>query len=305
MTQSTNSATTSTIKAIGFVPELKLDASINRKLKLAEGLYILPNTDERTVTLRNEIISRGYMLNEGSYLYFDGNLKEDGTAYEIFQGYCLALTFYYPAGRATCRVVKELGSDKAADLFIDTYDKFGYELDEVITLKASTIKKVLAVFTRVETQLATEDFNPLRNSVEFFILFLAEKQIRTRLLYLSICLESVFLDEDVEGIAYKLAIRCARFLHKYTRSVNMASVFEEVKNGYALRSKIIHGSDYRKESNKIIRKKSMTSELDHIEPLENIVKNTLSQIFLNEDLYNQSCKGAIGTFIDNNFILMD
>ena len=256
------------------------------------------------INFRNEIESKGYKISGGSYLYFEGNLKEDGTLYEVFQGYSLALTFFRPRGRATCRAVKELDNNEGLQLFIDEYDKFGYEPEDIISLNPSKIKEVESIYSRVETQLENKDFNPLRNSLEFFILFLSEKPIRTRLLYLSICLESILLEGENEGLAYKLGIRCANLLNAFYRNVNMESIFEEIKNGYMLRSKIIHGDDYKEASAKIIKRKGgKATELSHVLNLETIVKDILSVIFSNQDPYDLSVGSKLGKVIDQKYIL--
>ena len=224
--------------------------------------------------------------------------------YEVFQGYSLALTFFHPKGRATCRAVKELDSDGNVQLFIDEYDKFGYEPEDVIHLKPLKIKEVKSIYSRVEAQLENKDFNPLRNSLEFFMLFLSEKPIRTRLLYLSICLESILLEGESEGLAYKLGIRCANLLNAFYRGVSMESIFEEIKNGYMLRSKIIHGDDYKGASEKIIRRRGGTAtELGHVLNLETVVKDILAVIFSNQDLYELSIYSKLGKEIDQKYIL--
>ena len=245
----------------------------------------------------------GFTLPEGSYLYFDGKLKADGTLYEVFQGYCLALTLCYPAGRATCRAVQDLDAPDAVELFIDEYDKFAYDPDDLIRFDLRQSRSVKSVFARVESQLETSDFNALRNSLEFFTWYLSEPRIRTRLLYLSICLESLFLEGEGEGIGYKLGLRCGQFLCAFNKHVEPESVFTQVRNGYALRSKIIHGSDYNKESSKQIKRGDATTELDHVLSLEKIVKHALSAIFHREDLFEASRSGKLGSLIDKKYLL--
>jgi len=291
-------------RAIAFIPEFKFERVISRKIKLAENIYLLPGAHKTATEFRNEIESMGHKISGGGYLYFDGRLNGDGTLYEVFQGYSLALTFFYPKGRATCRAVKDLDCTEGVELFIDEYDKFGYEEEDVIILRSSKIREVKSIYARVEAQLENSNFNPLRNSLEFFILFLSEKQIRTRLLYLSICLESVLLEGDSEGLAYKLGIRCSNLLNAFYRNVNMESVFDEIKNGYTLRSKIIHGDDYEGASAKIIKKKGGTAtELSHVLNLETVVKDILSVVFSNQNLYEFSIDGKLGKITDQKYIL--
>jgi len=260
-------------KAIAFIPEFKFNHVVSRKIKLTQNIYLVAENSEIATSFRNEIESEGFKISGGSYLYFEGHLKNDGTLYEVFQGYSLALTFFYPSGRTTCRAVKEFGDNESVQLFIDEYDKFGYEPEDIITLAPLKIKAVESIYYRVEAQLENKDFNPLRNSLEFFTLFLSEKPIRTRLLYLSICLESILLEGESEGLSYKLGIRCANLLNAFYKKVDMESVFDEIKNGYELRSKIIHGDDYNGASAKIIKKRGgNATELDHVLKLETIVK---------------------------------
>ncbi len=291
-------------KALGFVPELKFGRNINRRIKLTDNIYLLPDESTLAVDFRSEIEKKGYKLSDGSVLYFQGSLKADGTLYEIFQGYALALTFFNPKGQATCRAFKDLDTEEGIQLFIDEYDKFGYEKEDVITLKPSKVKDVKSIYSKVEKQLEIKDFNPLRNSLEFFILFLNERKIRTRLLYLSICLESVLLEGATEGLSYKLSMRCANLLNAFYKGVNMESVFGEIMSGYELRSKIIHGDDYNKASEKIIRRRGGNStELDHVINLEAVVKDVLSVIFSNQSLYDSSIESGLGKMIDQKYIL--
>jgi hypothetical protein len=289
-------------KAIAFIPELKFEYAITRKIKLSEHIYLLPEEHTLARDIRKDIKSKGHDISKGSYLYFEGSLKNDGTLYEIFLGYAIALTLFNPKGRATCRAIKDLDSNDT-QLFIDEYDKFGYEPEDVITLKKEKINQVKNIYSRVEAQLENKDFNPLRNSLEFFILFLSEKQIRTRLLYLSICLESVLLEGEDEGLSYKLGVRCANLLNAFYTKVDMNSVSKEIKNGYSLRSKIIHGDDYNKASKTIINKGGAATELGHVLRLEAIVKDVLSVIFSSQDFHDLSIKGDLGKTIDQKYIL--
>ena len=291
-------------KAVAFIPEFKFTRPVSRKIKLTDSLFLIPEKSLFATGLREEIEGKGYKISEGAYLYFEGNLKADGTLYEIFQGYALALTFFSPKGQATCRAVKDIENEEEVQLFIDEYDKFGYEQEDIISVKPGKVKEVRAIYSRVEPQLESKDFNPLRNSLEFFILFLSEKKIRTRLLYLSICLESVLLEGSTEGLSYKLGIRCANLLNAFYKKVDMESIFEEIKNGYELRSKIIHGDDYKGASAKIIKRRGeQSTELDHVINLETVVKDILSLIFSNQDLYDESISSKLGKVIDQKYIL--
>lgn len=291
-------------RAIGFIPELKFKEVSNRKIKLTSGISILPESDILVSEFKSELATKGYKVSGGGYLYFEGDLKQDGTLYEVFQGYALALTFFSPKGRASCRALRDLDAEEGIHFFIDEYDKFGYEEEDIISVQRKDISHIRSIFTRVEAQLENKDFNPLRNSLEFFILFLSEKPIRTRLLYLSICLESILLEGENEGLAYKLGIRCANLLNAFYTNVVMSSIFDELKNSYVLRSKIIHGDDYKKESDRIIRRGgSRTTELDHVLNLESIVKDILSLIFSNQELYDLSIASKLGKIIDERYIL--
>ena len=291
------------MRAVAFIPEVATVRPLSRKIKLSSALWLLPPDSRLARNLRAEIEAGGYTVSGGSYLYFDGNLKADGTLYEVFQGYCLALTYFYPQGRATCRAFHELGSPKKVELFIDEYDKFAFDPDDLIKLERKRIRSIDRVFARVEAQLETAEFNPLRNAVEFFIWYLSEPRIRTRLLYLSICLESLLLEGEGEGIAYKLGMRCASLLDAFDQTTTPESVLLQVRNGYTLRSKIIHGSDYAKESTKLIKRGHATTELDHVLSLEKIVKHTFSVIFAHEDLYDASRTDELASLIDTKYLL--
>lgn len=294
-------------KFVGFIPEAKFDEQIARRVKLSPGLFLLSKNHINAIVLTLLIEELGYQVNEGVFIYFEGDLKEneETTAYEIFQGYCLALTFFYKDGRATCRAIKELETDKRVELYIDEADQFRFDPDDEISLSRGDLKRIEKVYGRVEEQLSITEFNPLRNSIEFFLMFLRENQIRIRLLYLTICLEGVFLDGDNQEINHKLSLRCAKFLNKFDSTIEPRATFHEVKNGYKLRSKIIHGDDYAKESSSQIRssKNRAGSEIDHVLILERIVKNMYHFVFLDQDIYTMAVERKLGVYIDENYIL--
>lgn len=294
----------SVVKAIGYIPELKFGTNNKQRIKLTENLFLLPLSDSTAQEFKASIEAMGHKLTDGRFLYYEGTLRQDGTTYEVFQGYALALSFFNPKGRASCRAIKELESESEIELFIDEHDRFGYETEDVITVTKANVATVGNIYKRVEAQLVAKDFNALRNSLEFFILFLEERKIRTRLLYLSISLESILLEGESEGLAYKLGMRGANLLSAYYEKVDMTKIFTELKNSYDLRSAIIHGNDYKKISDKVTGKRGKTStELDHILVLEAIVKDILSLVFGTEDLYNLSVTSQLGKTIDQKHIL--
>lgn len=293
------------MKAVAFIPEIK--SRIKTKKELYPGLFLLPESDVIVKDFKKDINNKGYNLKNGIYLYFDGALKEDGTPYEIFQSYSLALTFYYE-GLATCRVYKEIENDEL-EFFIDENDKFGYDDQDERDLNLKDIEKIAIFYDRISSNLFSKKFNPMVNSLEFFNRFLKEREIKPRLLYLNICLESIFLaGSETEGISYKLGIRCSNLLYSDDDSLNKHDTYTEVKNGYDLRSKIIHGGDYDKVSQDIIKKKKVSNiqrtELDHVIVLEKIVKRVFKIILDNESLYKLSKESKLGGEIDNIFILV-
>lgn len=289
---------------LAFIPELNFGGKSKRQL--GSGLFFLPSTHQFSIQLAQEIKDAGYTIQDGAYLYYEGDLKEDSTPYEIFHGYCLALSFFYIDGQASCRAVKDLGGTSPAALFIDKFDKFGVDPDDVISLQAKHIPKIRLYYERIFPHLATKEFNAFRNALDFFALFLREYEIRIRLLYLSICFESLFLEgNDSEGIGHKLGIRCAAFLKHFDDQIDSLATSHEVKCGYNLRSKIIHGNDYQKESAKVIKGKvsKATSELDHVGILEKILKNVFHHILADEPFYQASQNKSLGTKIDTELVL--
>lgn len=290
---------------VGYIPEFQC-TTVQRKTRLCENLYLLPVTNQASRKLRTCIEADGYKIEGGACLYFDGALTEDLSPYEVFHGYCLALGFYYVQGQATCRAVLELDNDDHLGYHIDPLDKFGVDPDDVIEFQKNDRTRLALCYERILPDLATREFNKLRNALEFYSLYLHEFQIRTRLLFLSICLESLFLEgSDAEGIGHKLGLRCAKFLNHFDDDISLSDTFYEVKIGYGLRSKIIHGGNYQKESAKAIKGtgSKATSELDHIEILEAIVKRVFHHILLQTDYYNEARAGSLGAKIDQDLVL--
>lgn len=294
-------------KGLAFLPEVALSRPIQRRVRVAPNLFILPESNNLVGKLKQSIENAGYRIENGIFLYFEGPLIADCTLYEIFQSYGLALTFFYQ-GRASNRAQLEILPSGPAhlELFIDEYDKFNVDPDDLRTINGKDFKKIGAYYQKILTTLSNSGFDGLVNSLDFFSKYLTENNIKIRLLYLNICLESLFLGgADAEGISYKLSTRCAYLLHKHNKTTSKQSTYTEVKNGYILRSKIIHGGDYEKESGKIIRGPSRsTSELDHVIILEEILKRAFKIIFGNEDLFTSVKEGTLGEKIDKDMILI-
>ena len=289
---------------VAFLPELNFNGSAKREL--SPGLFFLPSTHKFSNQLAKDIKDAGYNIKDGAYLYYEGDLKGDLTSYEMFYGYCLAVTFFYKNGQVTCRAVKELDSVEPTKFFIDKFDKFGVDPDDVIVLESKDIKKVKVYHERILPHLSTKEFNAFRNALEFFSLFAREYEIRIRLLYLSICFESLFLEgNDSEGIGHKLGIRCAAFLKNFDDVVDSTATYHEVKCGYNLRSKVIHGGDYQKESVKVIKGalSKATTELDHIGILEKILKNVFHYLLSDKLFYEASQNKSLGNKIDTELVL--
>jgi hypothetical protein len=111
------------------------------------------------------------------------------------------------------------------------------------------------------------------------------------------------LEGESEGLSYKLGIRSANLLHAFYTNTDTTSIFEEVKNGYTLRSKIIHGDDYVRASEKILKKRGGATELSHVLNLETIVKDVLAAIFSQQELYDSAVGKSLGKLIDQKYIL--
>jgi hypothetical protein len=294
------------VEAVAFIPEVETK-NIKAKTKISSNLFIIPESDKRAQHLKESIENLGYKIEGGIYLYFDGEIKEDGTLYEIFQSYGLALTFYYE-GLSTCRAYQQFDSVKKQylkpELYINENDEFRYYLNDKIILNKSDVSKVEIFYEKILKLFINKAYSPLTVSFEFFNKFLKEAEPKIRLLYLVICMESIFLGKDEnEGVGYKLGMRGAYFLSNSDKTIDKNDVFTELKNGYNLRSKIVHGSNYKKESDGIIRRaaergKSRT-ELDHVFALEGILKKVYNTILNSDDVYDSVLDGSIGNNIDS------
>lgn len=289
------------MEAIAFFPEITFQAEIQRKIRLAPGLFLLPKDNEYVKGLRNCLEDKGYTLEQGGiFLYFSGELKEDGTLYEVFQSYAHALTFYYE-GRATCRVTQEICGKTfiKPQLFIDEQDQFGVTSEDKRTLLKKDVKEIEAFYSKIQAQLVSRAFNTLINSLEYFGMYLKEAKPKTRLLFLNICLESLILGEqENEGVGFKLAMRCSHLLHSHDKSINKSSIFEQVNTAYNLRSKIIHGANYEKAKNNANKNKVPSFESDHIDEMEKILKRIYKIVLGKEKCYQAAVAGTLGKELD-------
>lgn len=293
------------MEAIAFLPEVTSESEPERRVRLAEGLFLLPKSDDRVKGLCNYLNSSGFKIESGGiFLYFKGQLKADGTIYEIFQSYAHALTFYYQ-GRATCRTVQEIRGQMfiPPELYIDDEDKFGVASDDKRVFAIRDRKKIKGFYEKILSQLASKEFNPFINSFEFFGLYLKEARPKTRLLFLNICLESLILAEsESEGVGFKLALRCAHLLNKDDKSTDKTAIFDQVNIAYNLRSKIIHGANYEKAKSSANKSKVPSFESDHIDEMEKILKRIYRIVLGNKVYYEATTIGSLGKQIDQSIL---
>lgn len=293
-------------EGIAFIPEARIDKSVGRKMKLAPGLFIVPESNKHAAHLKQSIKEKGGDIGNGTFLYFKSELGKDSTLYEVFQSYGFALTFYY-GGRATCRAYEEIneGNYDSIKLFIDEFDKFRYDPGDERIFRTKDRKAVSLFYEKILNELSESKYNPLINSLQFFDKFLREYDIKVRLLFLNICFESLFIAKDNSELVYKLSTRCAHFLGNNGK-IDKYLTYIEVKSGYDLRSTIIHGGDYGKKSNNIINNANhpANSEIDHIIILEDILKRVYKAIFSDDILYELTRKGDLGGRIDKDISLI-
>jgi len=105
---------------------------------------------------------------------------------------------------------------------------------------------------------------------------LTERTFEVRYLFLWIALEALFGPEDHREITFRLSQRIAFFLkNDKDKTFN---IYEEIKNGYKWRSKLVHGMKFSKSDN---------SKLDEILFFsENLVRQSLVHILMNQKLIN-------------------
>lgn len=275
------------VEVISFFPEIQF--KINKIVKITDDLYFIPESDKRAQAIKIDINSKGYEIDKGSYFCFTGKIKNDGTYYEIFQSLALAFNFLYQK-RVTCRVYKK--DNESSEYFIDEYDKFRYDpKEDEIEFDKNCIKDIENFYKKILVLLISPDYDPLKNSLEFFYKSLTENEPKLRILYLCISLESIFLSDSNNGeLNYKLGIRGSSFLFNFDKEVIKENVFNDLKNGYILRSKIIHGDDYAKELKKFGNKFAGKKESDHADALEGIIKQSINYILSNDNIYNFTIK---------------
>lgn len=286
------------VEVVSFFPEVQFkDTKI---VKITGNLFFIPENDIRAQAIKKDIENNVDKVSGGSYFCFNGEIKKDGTYYEIFQSLALAFTFLYQK-RIICRVYKK--EKESSEYFIDEYDKFRYDKADSIQLKRKDITTIAKFHIKILDRLASPDYDPLENSLEFFYKSLIENEPKLRILYLCIALESIFLSDSNNGeLNYKLGIRGSSFLFNFDSSVVKKDIFMSLKNGYGLRSKIIHGDDYDKELNKT-NKDGKFKESDHSDALEDIIRQSITHILLDDDIYNLTVGRGLGKYIDDSIIL--
>ncbi len=294
------------MEAIAFLPEVSFDQAVDRKISFSDGLFLLPDSHDYAQGLRNYLNSQGFRLEAGGiFLYFKGDLKQDGTLYEIFQSYAYALTFFYE-GRATCRVTQEIQGKKfiKPELFIDEEDKFGVTSSDSRTILRKDLKKISDFYLKIKGQLVSRDYNPLVNSFDFFGMYLVEPRLKIRLLFLNICLESLILGEkESDGVGFKLALRCAYLLFAEDCNLDKQIIFDQVNTAYVLRSKIVHGANYEKAKNKANKNQLVSFESDHIDELEKIVKRIYRIILSKNGYYDSIINGKFADELNQLFLV--
>ena len=95
----------------------------------------------------------------------------------------------------------------------------------------------------------------LRIALARFNFSYEKRDLADRLIDLIIALEALFGDEEFGNIAYKVAIRCASWLHKLGKARHRT--FCDVKERYSSRNKIVHGKNFDLTEQQL-------TELEHI-----------------------------------------
>lgn len=142
---------------VAFIPEVEFKGK--RKKKVAENLFLLPDDHKLFLDLKKGLTESGYLINGGTCLYYEGEIEGDLTSYELAHAYCLALSFFYKEGKASCRIIKELAPSEELKLYIDKYDKFGVDPDDRISFKENDQSKIKAYYQRILPHFATKEFN--------------------------------------------------------------------------------------------------------------------------------------------------
>ena len=106
---------------------------------------------------------------------------------------------------------------------------------------------------------------PLKTAISRFNSSLDRRTLADRLIDLVVALEALFGDRESSSISYKVAIRCACWLH--SSGQQRLTTFKTVRDCYSTRSKSVHGG------------KGTHSSAQQVNELEGIVRGSIVKFF--------------------------
>jgi len=142
------------------------------------------------------------------------------------------------------------------------YDNYPYKLKE------SEIKELGYIYNQIKEnkKKLMQKYPSLNSAIWLFTYSVRECNHNFRLINLFNALEALFLKGgELSELSYRLSLRTAHFIGKDRK--DREKIFKLIKDGYSLRSKIVHG----------LRKKIETKDIDFTFEVENCIRECLKK----------------------------
>jgi len=147
---------------------------------------------------------------------------------------------------------------------LESYEKSNYTLSDVEKLKIS-LEKISRIYCEKDSLIIT---------FYYLITSLRDYEWISRFAMLTTVIESIF-STDSQEISHKISERIAYFLED--TGIKRKEVYDKTKELYAIRSKIVHGSNVSKYIGDI--------SITKLEELEEIVYKSLNKIIFDDKIY--------------------
>jgi hypothetical protein len=153
------------------------------------------------------------------------------------------------------------------EMLPSSYFEYPYKL-----FKAD-IRELKTIYGFIKNELHMAKHPSFSSALWLFLFTSHEKVHQFRIINFFNCLEALFLkDGEIGELSYRLSLRAAYFLGKTKEE--RKKIFHLIKNGYNLRSKIIHG----------LRKKAEYKDFDFSIEIENCLRECLKKyLFIIKD----------------------
>lgn len=275
----------------------------SKNIKIDDNLFIIGNIKRPALTYFESFIKNERVAINPRGTYFLYKYKNERRREELWGAFNSVRRFL-----TAVRIYKQTRCAYDAEMAIENilrrqyyppmsfkyqFDTYDYKKRSIIETRPelNQIKKIYKKLDQVEISKVVH-YSKLYNAIEFYNHAYDEPWLFLKTTFIFTALESLFSDSTHSEITYKVAVRAAYFLYP-NNPISRKKVFNFVKSAYDIRSRFIHGSDVKTQTEKMmmkIKNQKGVAEYSFMfefpEELNDLLSKCLIKALLNENAFN-------------------